>query len=238
LSAIRDLDRFYQALGRLASFEGQGQQLRTYGGRLAWPSRGVYFFQEPGEHRAGSDSLRIVRVGTHALGANARSKLWGRLRAHRGSRDGRGNHRGSIFRLHVGAAMLERDGNRAAFATWGAGQSASRLVRDAEVAHEKKVSAHIGSMRILWVDVPDEAGPQSVRGYIERNAIGLLSNRLNPGDPPSESWLGKESARAEIRESGLWNLNHVADPYEPQFLDHLEALVDGMAWTASGAHIL
>lgn len=233
-----DLDRFYEALGRLAALEGQGQPLGACEGRLAWPARGVYFFQEPGERRAETDSPRIVRVGTHALGANAKSKLWGRLRAHRGSMDGRGNHRGSIFRLHVGAAMLMRDGNGADFSTWGAGQSASRAVRDSEIEHEKKVSEHIGAMRVLWVAVPDEAGPQSMRGYIERNAIALLSNRLNPIDAPSESWLGRQSSRAEIRDSGLWNLNHVADRYDAEFLDHLDAVVDGMAWTTGGAHIL
>jgi len=225
---VTDLDRFYVALGRLAALPGQGRPLHTHTGRFPWPARGVYFFQEPGERRAQEDVPRIVRVGTHALTAGSKSHLWGRLRAHRGSVDGRGNHRGSIFRLHVGAAMLRRDGAAARFNTWGVGQSAPRAVRDSEVAHEKRVSAHIGQMPVLWVDVPDDPGPQSARGYLERNAIALLSNMLNPADPPSAAWLGRQSSRQEIRDSGLWNLNHVREAYEPRFLDHLEELVDQM----------
>ena len=31
-------------------------------------------------------------------------------------------------------------------------------------------------MPFLWLEVPDPPGPDSLRGYIERNAIVLLSN--------------------------------------------------------------
>lgn len=123
---------------------------------------------------------------------------------------------------------MRRDGIEAQFATWCNGSSAPRAVRDAEVPHERRVSAHIGQMRVLWVDVPDEPGPNSERGRLERNAIALLSNRLRPIDPPSSGWLGFHSPRAEIRESGLWNLNHVHDLCDPSFLDRFEELVRAM----------
>src|SRR5215207_7564170 len=105
----RDLSRFYAVIGQLS---GRGHQrlLGSCNGHDDWPRRGVYFFTELGEFRSGPPNvLRIVRVGTHAVSAGSKSTLWGRLRAHRGGREGRGNHRGSIFRLHVGHALLARD---------------------------------------------------------------------------------------------------------------------------------
>lgn len=208
---------------------GQGELLSQQTGRTAWPRRGVYFFREPGEFRAGRPNVaRVVRVGTHAVSAGSRSTLWSRLRAHRGGADSSGNHRGSIFRLHVGAALLARDGSH--LPTWSVGSSAPKSVRMTEVEHEQRVSAHIGAMTVLWVDVPDEPGPGSARAYIERNAIALLSNYRAPVDPPSAAWLGRYSPRSEIRDCGLWNLNYLDLDYEASFLDLLEESVERTRW--------
>jgi len=223
----RDLDRLYELLGELEKAPEQGRKLADYSGRTGWPTRGVYFFREQGENRRDSpQTARIVRVGTHAVSANSKSALWGRLRSHRGNRAGGGNHRGSIFRLHVGDALLRRDN---AFigelSTWSVGSTASNVVRLAEAEHEQRVSAYLGRMSLLWVEVPDEPGPNSDRGYIERNSIALLSNTLRPLAPPSQSWLGLHSPRMEIRSSGLWNLNHVQQQYTPEFLSVLERYI-------------
>jgi len=221
---LADLERFYALMAQLATAPHQGQPLGAYTGRFPWPARGVYFFMEPGEARSAPPAgARIVRVGTHAVSANAASSLWGRLRTHRGSHSGGGNHRGSIFRLHVGAALLAAEGGH--LSTWGAGVSAPRGVREAEATHEQRVSAHLGAMPVMWVDVPDAAGPQSNRAVIERNAIALLSNHLAPIDPPSPGWLGRKSPRQEIVRSGLWNLNHLNEQYDRRFLDVLEDCV-------------
>src|SRR5205085_1906003 len=100
---------------------------------------------------------------------------WTRLSQHRGqSRTGGGNHRGSIFRLMVGAAIMRRDNLE--FPTWGKGNTATRDTRTEEAALEESVSAAIGRMSFLWVGVEDESGPSSLRGYIERNSIAVLSN--------------------------------------------------------------
>lgn len=221
---MADLERFYELVRHLAALPGQGRPLSEYSGRFHWPLRGVYFFQEPGEDRRGASiTPRIVRVGTHAVSRGSKSKLWGRLRAHRGGRDLSGNHRGSIFRLHVGAALLQR--GRDDLPTWSVGRSASREVRQKEMEHERRVSEHIGSMSVLWIDVPDDPGPGSQRAIIERGAIALLSNQLSPKDLPSENWLGLHSTRPEIRQSGLWNLNHVNDTADAEFLDLLQAAI-------------
>ena len=221
---VADLDRFYVLMAQLASRPLQGRQLKEYSGRLQWPARGVYFFMEPGECRSSHPSVhRIVRVGTHAVSALAKSTLWGRLRAHRGGADGGGNHRGSIFRLHVGAALLAADEEQ--LATWGVKASAPIEIRATEAAHERRVSAYICSMSVLWVGVPDDPGPRSHRSIIERNSIALLSNHCAPVDPPTSTWLGRHSPREEIVRSGLWNLNHIDERYDPGALDLLEHYV-------------
>jgi hypothetical protein len=53
-------------------------------------SRGIYFFFEEGELREDGKERRVTRVGTHAVGAGAKTSLWSRLRTHRGFSDGRG----------------------------------------------------------------------------------------------------------------------------------------------------
>jgi hypothetical protein len=193
---------------------------------MDWPKRGVYFFHEQGEYRSDTgDGPRVVRVGTHALKAGSRTKLWTRLSQHKGQlKTGGGNHRGSIFRLIVGAALINRE--RLDFPTWGVGNTAHREVRSGELALGRQVSQVIGNMRFLWLAIEDEAGPDSRRGYIERNSIALLSNYKKPAlDPPSQGWLGHHSDRERVRKSGLWNQNHVEEAYDPAFLDALDRLV-------------
>ena len=79
-------------------------------------------------------------------------------------------------------------------------------------------------MPFLWLRVPDRAD----RGYIERNSIALLSCLADCQDSPSAGWLGHDVTRPEIRESGLWNVQHVYDHYDPAFLQLLARLVQGM----------
>jgi len=84
-----------------------------------------------------------------------------------------------------------------------------------------------GSLRLIPVD--DAPGTDSLRGYIERNSIALLSNYQKPPlDPASQKWRGHacDRGKARVRDSGLWNQNHVDEDYEPSFLETLERLVD------------
>ncbi|MES9822818.1 MAG: hypothetical protein ABW127_00135 [Candidatus Thiodiazotropha endolucinida] len=226
---LSDLQRFYSLLDKLAKNTKGSQLLSDCSGRMDWPVRGVYFFQENGEVRTDTGTgARIVRVGTHALKNGSQTTLWNRLSQHKGpTKSGGGNHRGSIFRLIVGTALMERDGHD--FPTWGQGSSAPKDIREAEQSLEKLVSKTIGDMPFLWLPIDDTAGPDSFRGYIERNAIALLSNyNKNVIDLPSESWLGKLCNREKVRNSGLWNQNHVDEDYDPAFLDVLEELIAAM----------
>ncbi len=218
--------RFYSILETLEHTMGGARKLANCSGRMEWPRRGVYFFRECGEYRSDTgEGPRIVRVGTHALKAGSDTRLWTRLSQHRGQPStGGGNHRGSIFRLIVGAALIRRD--ELEFLTWGNGNTAERTVRDGELALEREVSRVIGDMSFLWVPIEDDAGPESRRGYVERNAIALLSNYNKPSlDPPSQDWLGHHSDREQVRTSGLWNQNHVEETYDPAFLDSLNEFV-------------
>jgi hypothetical protein len=88
-------------------------------------------------------------------------------------------------------------------------------------------------MTVLWLAVPDDPGPQSMRAFIERNAIALLSNGMHPHDPPSDGWLGRYSLKAEIRQSGLWNVNHVRETVAPTFLAEFETTISQMSERAS-----
>ena len=230
---LQDIQRFYQILAELEQKLGGMRVLAGTHGRMDWPQRGVYLFFESDQVRSTSGSgLRVMRVGTHALVAGSQSTLWGRLRQHRGTEKGAsaggGNHRGSVFRLHVGAALANRDHWSEEIAgEWGVGSNATPAVRRRELPLERAVSQYVTSMPFLWLAVDDPPGPGSLRGYIERNAIALLSNRGSgsPVDPVSETWLGRWSQRSAIRESELWNVNHVDDSYERPFLDVLQRLV-------------
>ncbi len=238
MDRLSDLVRFYNHLGSLEVKLGGKRTLADCNGRMGWPTRGVYFFFEPGEDRRDSGTgPRVIRVGTHALTAKSRTTLWNRLSQHKGvEKTGGGNHRGSIFRLIVGSALKRREGlidpN-----SWGicsdAGQAARKLgadratLRDEEVPLEIAVSEHIRAMPFLWLAIEDSPGPESLRGLIERNSIALLSNfGRNPLDPPLKSWLGHHSDRQRVCRSGLWNNNHVQEKYDPTFLVSLARLID------------
>jgi hypothetical protein len=81
-------------------------------------------------------------------------------------------------------------------------------------------------MSVLWLAVDDDPGKASLRGDIERNSIALLSNYRKPRlDAASQNWLGHHCNRERVRESGLWNSNHVDEQYDPAFLDRLEHLL-------------
>ncbi|MBN2133341.1 MAG: hypothetical protein JW741_27835 [Sedimentisphaerales bacterium] len=228
-----DLDHFYESLGKLDQSLGGKRILSQCNGKIDWPKRGVYFFFEESEFRAGRASQpRVVRVGTHMVSTGSKATFWHRLRTHRGTEDGRGNHRGSIFRLHVGKSLMARSNGKIRVPSWGEGQTASAATRKQEEDLERKVSQYLGKLPFLWLAIPDSAGPTSDRAYIERNSIGLLSNCLDPLDTPSDTWLGRYSSSEEIRGSGLWNVNHVRYNYDRRFLRILERYVD----TENGKH--
>ena len=228
MSRAIHLRQFYALLAVLERNIG-ARRLEKCSGHMSWPCRGIYYFREHGENCTDTGMYpRIVRVGTHALKEGSRTKLWNRLSQHKGhARSGGGNHRGSIFRLLVGTAIMKRDNSQCS--TWGRGSTAPHEVREHEQPLEKTVSRVIGKMPFLWLTIEDEPAPSSLRGFVERNTIALLSNYdKHPIDPPSHSWLGYHCSRERVRKSGLWNSNHVDEAYNPEFLDIMAHLIKQM----------
>ena len=227
-SRADDLARFYRALGRLEAAIGGKRRLSGCDGMMQWPARGVYLFFEGGESRTHSgEGSRVVRVGSHAVSSGSRTTLWNRLSQHRGvATTGGGNHRGSVFRLLVGRALMGRD-PACGVRTWGERRPDTKGFRTREIGLERLVSRAIGEMPLLWLRVDDPAGSASLRGYIERNAIALLSNYdREPVDPASDNWLGLHCPKEKVRGSGLWNQRHVEEEHDGAFLPTLERLVD------------
>lgn len=226
MTRFQDLDRFYSLLNELEETVGAKRKLKNCHGRMDWPDRGVYFFFHPNETRESTDQLRLTRVGTHAVSEGSGTSLWDRLRTHRGAKrgsyEGGGNHRGSVFRKRIGEAIIERDGIQEVYPEWGVGSTAGRELRLEELEMERRVSDY------LWVKIDDEPGPESDRAYIERNAIALVSNVGGESiDPRAEDWLGHYSPVTDIRDSGLWNINHVTEDYQPESLDTLARYING-----------
>ena len=184
------------------------------------PARGVYLFWDDEERRLTDiDRLRIVRVGTHGVALGSKASLRDRMRTHFGTLGGGGNHRSSVFRLHVGCSLMNA-GLVPVVPSWG------RSVRSGEeVLHERvverEVSRYLSNLRVLVVSVPGGSDKSNDRAYIEQNLIALVSNQCRPLDPPSSLWLGLHSDKIEIRKSGLWNVNHVSQGVDPGFVDAL-----------------
>jgi len=220
-----DIDFFYKLIEKLEMSYGGKRLASACDGKLSWPQKGIYFFYEPNEFRINSNVERVVRVGTHGVSKGSKSTLWNRLKTHIGTRNGSGNHRGSIFRLHVGAALCAKY-NGLYVNSWGVGQSAPKEIRKSELEIEQKVSNHIGKMKILWLAVSDASSSHSDRAYLEKNIIGLLSQYQTFYDPPSETWLGLFSPDERIKKSGLWNLNYLGYEYDRHSLNILEEYVN------------
>lgn len=210
ISRETDLDRFYRLLSELEETLDGTQRLKHCNGRMNWPDRGIYFFFSPGERRTTSDERRLTRIGTHAVSQGSSTTLWDRLKQHygTGSRSANhphgGNHRGSVYRLHVGEALIERHDLRDEYPDWGTAsipdERSRGSVRDEEYPLERRVSTIIRDQPFLWLEVDDEPSPDSDRAYIEQNSIALLSNfEKSAVGPRVDNWLGRDSASEEIR---------------------------------------
>ena len=203
----QDIERFYNLLGRLEERVGPKRKLANCHWNMGWPDRGVYFFFEKGETRSTHPTdLRVVRIGTHAVTARSRSKLWHRLYEHK--QDG-GR---SVFRDHVNKALRNR---------------AKCKGSDRQHNHTRCISRYIGQMPFLWVNVDGHNG-HKMRTFIESNVIKLLSARRAEGaDLTSSVWLGRYSDKEQIQRSGLWNVQHTKGHYVSSFLDELELCFEG-----------
>lgn len=160
------------------------------------PENGVYFFFECGSEIQvdGWTVDRVVRIGTHREDGNFRS----RVRQHYGNRsDLGGNKNGSVFRKHVGGALLGReDPDDERLDGWLKQGGPSYDEVEAEVS--RLLRRHF-TFACVSVRDADE------RLRLERGLIGLLSEN---GAAPTETWLGRYAYNEKIPDSGLWNTQH------------------------------
>lgn len=219
---LQDLRSVYELLDLLSKRIGGPRKLGECSRSTGWPDYGVYFFFEDGENRCDfGRGPRVVRVGTHAIKPTSKNTLWDRLSNHRGQvRSSGGNHWNSIFRHHVGDALIEKHQLRSRCPTWRGDRRDATLEREVE----EMVSKTIRAMPLMWIEVRESR----MRDYVERNAIALLSNFNRPVlDPPSSHWLGAFCKSSDkVKSSGLWNDTLVMhSTYDPKFIDRFQDLV-------------
>jgi hypothetical protein len=222
---MREVTKLYSMLNNPELLKKQLKNIRQIKDSRTLPHRGLYIFYLPQDRRMFSPSnLRIVRVGTHAVSAGSSSSLWQRLKTHKGKEDGTGNHRASIFRLHIGTALIERDNLDCP--SWAIGNSTNSELMEKEMEIERKVSDYIGRMSVLCLLIDDPPSKISDRAYLEQNIIALLSGSIGPVDFADESWLGYYCTNHAVRRSALWNVDHTDKEYDPEFFQVLQTYVD------------
>ena len=179
------------------------------------PLDGLYLFFERGElaECRGLTVDRIVRVGTHRVNGRFRKRV---LQHYGPVSPLGGNRRGSIFRKHVGAALLRKaDPYDTGLKDWLAKNGPPFPTLEAEVSRTLRGN-------FTFVCFPVDNREERLR--LEGGLIALLAQ--HPLRGPSTGWLGRHALAGEIRSSGLWNVQHIADdPITPADLERLSELV-------------
>jgi len=182
------------------------------------PDDGIYFFYEEGEIWGHSGpGQRIVRIGTHRDG-NFRSRISDHFLL-----DGRpmtlhvdkpAPKDRSIFRKNLGRALLAKAGDPYLrvwdidFTTKLNRQTHSKqrnIVKEREIEEEvTRLLRERFRFRFLELDV---AVPRIGSRGLEAALIGTIAScQLCK---PSASWLGLYSPKPQIRQSGLWLVQHL-----------------------------
>jgi hypothetical protein len=184
----------------------------------ALPRNAVYFFYEKGEycgHQA--TKPRIVRVGTHRDG-NFQSRIAEHFllneRKMAFTQDQPAPHERSIFRKHIGRALLNKTGDPY-LSVWEI-DFTKRKTRDAkrhlrDISREAAIEGEITQIlrrefSFRFIEIADQIQRMGSQG-LERALIGTLASC--PQCSPSDGWLGCYSPKAPIRESGLWLIQHL-----------------------------
>jgi hypothetical protein len=210
---VRDMQRLYILINSLQETGKVFPLCKLNDQKL--PKQGVYLFIDMKEINLLGKPGRIVRIGTHAISSGSRSTLRNRLKTHLGPKDGTGNHRSSIFRLHVGQALFSSLRISDCNETWGADKPATSDLIVFERHHEKLVTEYLANLLVCIIPVLDSASRFSLRALIEKQIISLYSENFLFLETPSCQWLGRHSHKTIIASSGLWNLQHVGSTYDP-----------------------
>lgn len=167
----------------------------------AIPSNGIYLLFERGEK--GHGGLRIVRVGTHT----GEGQLLSRLGEHFLTE----NKDRSIFRKNIGRAMLARDDDPF-HALWEIDltDKKSRALHSASVDldYQARIESAVSDyIRRSCSFAVVEMAEKKERLALESRLISTIS--LCEKCRPSPGWLGLHAPNQKIRESGLWQVQHL-----------------------------
>lgn len=200
------------------------------------PNNGIYFFYEDGEHWGhGGRKPRVVRVGTHKDG-NFRSRIAEHflLDERRMNFDAMkpAPHERSIFRKHLGAALLNKHSDPY-LAVWNNIDFTPRATRDQhghlrDIVKEKAIESEITALLrehffFRYVVVAQESLRMGISG-IEKKLIGTVAQCSECRS--SHVWLGNQSPRPQIRGSGLWLIHHLKAPtLSPAEMNFLEKAI-------------
>tara|TARA_E500000305_G_scaffold110047_1_gene116753 strand:- start:559 stop:1755 length:1197 start_codon:yes stop_codon:yes gene_type:complete len=176
------------------------------------PENGVYFFLDPTQTPTNTCLPgQVVRIGTHAVSKGSKATLRQRLRAHYGTGDGYGNHRASVFRLHVGASIIHAEKLEELYPHWGDGNVSPKNAPSNERELEQRVSEYIGKLALFAVPIDGESKARNRRSEFERVCISAFSAYLTKHQRLDQTWLGFANPHPTIREAQLWNVNHARD---------------------------
>lgn len=188
------------------------------------PENGIYFFYEDGENadHGGVRQPRIVRVGTHRDG-NLQSRINDHYLLENESKymdfsvDKRAPKDRSIFRKHLGRALLSRDKSpyRELWEidfTKKDNQCRYRETRDITIErkYEQQITEILRtSFGFRCIPIDEERLRVGVGG-LESKIIGTLAACRSCS--PSRKWLGQYHPDIKINKSGLWQVQHLSAP--------------------------
>ena len=185
------------------------------------PENGIYFFYELTERWGHGGTLaRIVRVGTHKDG-NFRS----RISEHYLVNESRMNfgvmqpapHDRSIFRKHLGRTILNRNKDPY-LSVWNIcftpRESRERYAHLRDLGKERSIEAEVTNLlrqnfSFKFIEVEGENARMGTEG-LESALIGTLSHCS--ACKASRDWLGQYSPKKQVRNSGLWLVQHLSCP--------------------------
>ncbi len=207
------------------------------------PDNGVYFFYEKGElyGHCSENRPRIVRIGTHREG-NFKS----RIKDHFLFNESKMNfdktrsppHDRSIFRKNLGRAILNNEKN-VYLKIWDIDyttrENRKELSDQRNIKLERKIEAQVTTLlqynfSFKYLIIKGQERRIGSKG-IESRLIGTLSQCDKC--MPSKEWLGNHSPVSKIRDSGLWQYQHltkspISESDKTQLLEFVESTKEWM----------
>ena len=180
------------------------------------PENGIYFFYENGETWGHGESLlRIVRIGTHTGHDNLRSRISEHYlpgeyqKRMKFGLDEIAPKDRSVFRKHIGRALLSRDGD-AYLSLWNCDwtypkvrkQYRDRRNIEKEKSIERKVTDILRQKFFFRFIILGDSKEE--RQEFEKRLIATVAQCSFC--KPSDSWLGNNYERLRIR--GLWLIDY------------------------------